>query len=94
MSWWARVGKLQMPLAWELVDLYLTPPSSSAECERVFSCAGRLCRAHRASMVPETIKRMVKTKYSMLMAERNGSIVLDTMAKENPPAETPVKTVA
>ena len=57
-SFW-NVNKQMMPTLHKMALHYLTLPASSASVERLFSVAGYISRARRASLKPATIRQLV-----------------------------------
>ena len=67
---WYDERKEDFPTLFTLSELYLAPPSSTAEVERVFSITGRVCTPFRARMKTDRIAARVKLNHRMLMARR------------------------
>ena len=65
ISWWEG-NSTKLPLMAKLAKVYLLPPASTADVERLFSVAGRICRPHRSRLNPKTIEILVTLKYRLL----------------------------
>ena len=64
LKWW--VGKQHLyPVMFKVALIYLFGPVGTASVERLFSLTGRLCRAHRSKMKPETLEMVALLKSGM-----------------------------
>ena len=70
IKWWMH-NSTKFPLMSQLAMVYLLPPASTADVERLFSVAGRICRPHRSRLSPESIELLVTLKHRMLSDNRN-----------------------
>ena len=69
ITWWERNSD-KLPLMAKLARVYLLSPASTADVERLFSIAGRVCRPHRSRLNPKTIELLVTLKYRLLTEKR------------------------
>ena len=70
VRWWIR-NSSKMPLMSKLAMIYLLPPASTADVERLFNVAGRKCRPYRSRLNPQTIDLFVTLKHRMLSKKRS-----------------------
>ena len=78
ISWWEG-NSTKLPLMAKLAKVYLLAPASTADVERLFSVAGRICRPHRSMLNTKTIELLVTLKYRLL-AEKQAT---DNFSKLN-----------
>ena len=76
---WLEGNSIKLPLMGKLAKIYLLAPALTADVERLFSVAGRICRPHRSRLNPKTIERLVTLKYRLL-AEKQAA---DNISKLN-----------
>jgi hypothetical protein len=55
-AWWLQVGRNRYPIVFKMATDFLTIPSTSCDCERAFSSAGRTITCDRNSLSPVTIE--------------------------------------
>ena len=70
---------MKFPLMSQLAMIYLLPPASTADVERLFSVAGRICRPHRSKSSPQSIELLETLKYRMLSEDRTIERVHENM---------------
>ena len=76
--WWEGNSN-KLPLMAKLAKVYLLAPASTADVERLFSVAGRICRPHRSRLNPKTIELLVTLKYRLLAEKQEA----DNFSKHN-----------
>ena len=79
---WIR-NSSEMPLMSKLAMIYLLPPASIADVERLFSVAGRICRPHRSRLNPQTIDLLVTLKHRMLSKKRSLKMLKNNSSSED-----------
>ena len=72
LVWWqkyeqdAKENKIKLALC-RLAKLYLTPPPTSTNCERLFSVAGQVMDEKRAKMLPENLEKILFLRENILV---------------------------
>jgi hypothetical protein len=56
--WWLKVGRNKYPTLFKMAVDFLSIPSTSCECERCFSTAGRTIANDRNKLLPSTIEAL------------------------------------
>ena len=73
LAWWqkkeleSKENKIHLALC-RLAKIYLTPPPTSTNCERLFSVAGQIMDEKRARMLPENLKKMLFMRENILVS--------------------------
>jgi hypothetical protein len=57
-QWWLQVGRSRYPVVFKMAVDFLSIPSTSCECERCFSTAGRTITNDWNSLSPATIEAL------------------------------------
>jgi hypothetical protein len=60
--WWLKVGRNKYPTLFKMAVDFLSIPSTSCECERCFSTAGRTITNDRNKLSPSTIEALQPQK--------------------------------
>jgi len=64
LTWW-QVNKHCLPTLAQLALVYLSPPPSSVQSERIFSLAGEVYDDHRSRLMAENAERLVFLKFNL-----------------------------
>ena len=64
LKWWRENSK-RLPLLAKIARLYLAPPPTSVDSERLFSSAGDICTSSRSNLLPENAEQLIFLKMNL-----------------------------
>ena len=76
LAWWSKYqdkadGSVIKLSLCKLAKLYLTPPPTSTNCERLFSIAGQVMDEKRATLLPERLDKILFLRENIRSANFN-----------------------
>ena len=76
LAWWSKYqdradGSVIKLSLCKLAKLYLTPPPTSTNCERLFSIAGQVMDEKRATLLPERLDKILFLRENIKSANFN-----------------------